>query len=61
MVILTNAPVAYDYDYTSPVDAPLPEGVPDGRGFRLVRVLKPYDTYQVDRYLSGMYVAKEVG
>lgn len=53
--VYTNAPEAYDYGYTTQVGV-----CPCGCGLRVVEVLKPYDQYQIDRYMSGMYFAGEV-
>lgn len=48
----TNAPAAYDYDGTYEL------GV-DADGVRTVTVHRAYATYQIDRYLSGLYFVKE--
>lgn len=57
-MFITNAPEAYDYDYTT--SSPLPDGASRIPGSRLVCIPTPHYVYQTDRYMSGSYVALEV-
>lgn len=62
---ITNAPVAYDYDYTSSEAIHHKVGgdnVPGSRvpNSRYVTIPDEHATYQTDRYLSGMYLVLEV-
>lgn len=49
----TNAPTAYDYEYTVRI------GDLEG-GVRMVAIPIRFEQYQTDRYLSGMYFATRI-
>lgn len=51
--LLTNAPAAYDYGGTFEIQH-------RSDGSRVVTVSETYVSYQIDRYLSGLYFVKEI-
>ncbi len=57
MKVRTNAPLSYDYGGTTYLyDTVQKRGTIRFR-LRVVDVPEEYASYQIDRYLSGMYVA----
>ncbi len=58
--VQTNAPRAYDYDYTAEVAAI--DQSRGGRKFttRIVEIPEEAAQYQMDRYSSGFYFAERV-
>lgn len=59
--VQTNAPKAYDYDYTAEVESI--QQTRGGRAFesRIVEIPEEAADYQIARYQSGLYFAEVVG